>query len=48
MGISAMIPDLNIEFAVIYVAGLTDQNKVKVLKYYDHLNEWDMIAELDH
>jgi N-acetylneuraminic acid mutarotase len=48
MGISAVIPDLNESPAIIYVAGLTDQNKVKVLRYDDHWNEWDIVAEFDH
>ena len=53
MGISTMIPDLNSTCAVIYVAGLTDQNKVKVFMmelscFKSDGNFWEMIAELDH
>jgi hypothetical protein len=46
MGPSAVIPEPNKTPAVIYVAGLTDQNKVKILRLVDSAKgiEWDEIT----
>lgn len=50
MGPSAVIPEPNKSPAVIYVAGLTDKNKVKILRLVDSAKgmEWDEITEYDH